>query len=182
MEELRVLNNGGIILYPTDTVWGLGCDATQPLAIRKIIELKGRSNTKNLILLVKDISMLRNYVESIPQAALEILEKEENPITIIYPNAKNLPIKLLSQDNSIGIRIPKHQYLIDLITKLGRPLVSTSANISGHPSPNSFADIDQRIISNVDYISSKEHDTSKSNKESKIVLIKDDGSVVRVRG
>ncbi|MBP6429522.1 MAG: threonylcarbamoyl-AMP synthase, partial [Bacteroidales bacterium] len=145
MQEIEILNKGGIILYPTDTIWGLGCDATQPLAIKRIIELKGRDNSKNLLLLVSDLDMLRDYVEEIPQEALNLMDKHNTPITIIYPKSKNLPINLLSQDDSIGIRIPNHKYCQSLLKEFGKPIISTSANLSNEPSPISFQTISQTI-------------------------------------
>ncbi len=181
MKEVEILEKGGIILYPTDTIWGLGCEATQPLAIKRIIELKGRDETKNLLLLVKDIEMLSQYVEYIPDPALELIQTTENPLTIIYPKAKNLPIEFLSNNKSIGIRIANHPYCNELISKLNKPLVSTSANISGNPSPKNFESIDIRIKQGVDYIADRKYDTSNKNTSSRIVLIKEDGSIVNIR-
>lgn len=181
MEEVNILKNGGIILYPSDTIWGLGCDATQPLAIKKIIGLKGREDTKNLIILIKDIDMLRNYVEYIPDIALRLIEQEKNPLTIIYPKSKNLPTKYLSQNQSIGIRIIKHKYCHEIISKLNKPLVSTSANISGEPSPKNFNSIDNRIKQGVDFIADLDQDTSNKETPSKIILIKEDGNIINIR-
>ncbi|MBP1630848.1 MAG: Sua5/YciO/YrdC/YwlC family protein [Bacteroidetes bacterium] len=181
MKEIEILNNGGIILYPTDTIWGLGCDATQPLAIKKIIELKGRDESKNLLILVKDIEMLLNYVENIPKEALGLIENTPTPLTIIYPKAKNLPIEYLSQSQSIGIRIPKHSYCQALLSKFGKPIVSTSANISGEPSPIDFYSISQKIKNGVDYISEIEKDKISNNLGSSIVLIKDTGEIIKIR-
>lgn len=180
MKEIEVLNKGGIILYPTDTIWGLGCDATQPLSVKRIIELKGRDNSKNLLLLVSDIKMLRNYVEEIPQKAIELMEEIQTPLTIIYPKAKNLPINLLSQDETIGIRIPNNKYCQKLLKELGKPIVSTSANLSKEPPPSCFETINQQIKDGVDYISTQERDII-SNQASSIYKITSESEVIKIR-
>lgn len=180
MQEIEILNKGGIILYPTDTIWGLGCDATQPLAIKRIIELKGRDNSKNLLLLVSDLDMLRDYVEEIPQEALDLMDKHNTPITIIYPKSKNLPINLLSQDDSIGIRIPNHKYCQSLLKEFGKPIISTSANLSNEPSPISFQTISQTIKQGVDFISSIEQDKT-STQASSIYKITLEGELIKIR-
>ncbi len=180
MQEIEILNKGGIILYPTDTIWGLGCDATQPLAIKRIIELKGRDNSKNLLLLVSDLDMLRDYVEEIPQEALNLMDKHNTPITIIYPKSKNLPINLLSQDDSIGIRIPNHKYCQSLLKEFGKPIISTSANLSNEPSPISFQTISQTIKQGVDFISSIEQDKT-STQASSIYKITIEGELIKIR-
>ncbi len=180
MQEIEILNKGGIILYPTDTIWGLGCDATQPLAIKRIIELKGRDNSKNLLLLVSDLDMLRDYVEEIPQEALDLMDKHNTPITIIYPKSKNLPINLLSQDDSIGIRIPNHKYCQSLLKEFGKPIISTSANLSNEPSPISFQTISQTIKQGVDFISSIEQDKT-STQASSIYKITIEGELIKIR-
>lgn len=180
MKEIEILNNGGIILYPTDTIWGLGCDATQPLAIKRIIELKGRDQSKNLLLLISDIEMLKDYVEEIPQKALELIEEIKTPLTIIYPKAKNLPISLLSQDETIGIRIPNHEYCQKLLKEFGKPIISTSANISGESSPTCFKTISQKIKEGVDYISSEEQE-KETHQASSIYKITSQGDIIKIR-
>ncbi|MFA7082627.1 MAG: L-threonylcarbamoyladenylate synthase [Bacteroidales bacterium] len=180
MQEIEILNKGGIILYPTDTIWGLGCDATQPLAIKRIIELKGRDNSKNLLLLVSDIDMLRDYIENIPDQALDLMKEYQSPLTIIYPKSKNLPINLLSQDESIGIRIPNHAYCQKLIKGFGKPIISTSANLSNEPSPISFQTISKAIKEGVDFISSIERDKT-STQASSIYKITIEGELIKIR-
>ncbi|MFA6806082.1 MAG: L-threonylcarbamoyladenylate synthase [Bacteroidales bacterium] len=180
MQEIDILNKGGIILYPTDTIWGLGSDPTQPLSIKRIIELKGRDNTKNLLILVSDIQMLRNYVEEIPNKALELIRDYLSPLTIIYPKAKNLPIDLLSQDQSIGIRIPNHAYCQKLLREFGKPIISTSANLSNHPSPISFNTISQTIKQGVDFIADIERDKI-SNQASSIYKIISNTEIIKIR-
>jgi len=180
MQEIEILKKGGIILYPTDTIWGLGSDATQPLSIKRIIGLKGRDNTKNLLILVSDIEMLRNYVEEIPNNALELIQNTTSPLTIIYPKAKNLPIELLSQDESIGIRIPNHNYCQKLLREFGKPIISTSANLSSHPSPISFNEISQKIKQEVDFIADLERDII-SNQVSSIYKLISSTEIIKIR-
>ena len=180
MKEAKILKNGGIILYPTDTIWGIGCDATQKDAIKKIINLKGRTAEKHFILLARDIEMISQYVETIPQQALELLENTKTPLTIIYPKAKNLPIEMLSHDGSIGIRIPNHEYCQKLLKELNRPIVSTSANISGEKSPSDFSEISNIIKEKADFISPQEFQ-AKNTQASSIVKIFENGEIVKIR-
>ncbi len=180
MKEVNILKNGGVILYPTDTIWGLGCDATQKDAIQKIINLKGRTAEKHFILLARDIEMISQYVETIPQQALELLKNTKTPLTIIYPKAKNLPIEMLSHDGSIGIRIPHHQYCQMLLKELNRPIVSTSANISGEKSPSDFSEISHLIKEKADFISPQEFQ-AKNTQASSIVKILESGEIVKIR-
>ncbi|HBN05323.1 MAG TPA: threonylcarbamoyl-AMP synthase [Bacteroidales bacterium] len=179
MKEIEILNNGGIILYPTDTIWGLGCDATNIKAIEKIISLKGRDSSKNLIILVSNIEMLEKYIEFLPSQALSLLNEFETPLTIIYPKSKNLP-SLLSQDETIGIRIPKHKYCQELIRNFKKPVVSTSANISNQPSPKSFKEISNEIKNGVDFIAEVEQD-KESSQASSIFKITLEGETIKIR-
>lgn len=179
-KEIEILKNGGIILYPTDTIWGIGCDATQKQAIQKIIDLKGRSPEKNFILLCKDVEMISQYVETIPQKALELIKESTSPLTIIYPKAKNLPIEMLSNDGTIGIRIPNHPYCQEILKELNRPLVSTSANISGEKSPKDFSEISNIIKEKADFISPQEFQAN-NTQASSIVKIFENGEVLKIR-
>lgn len=181
MKEIEVLKIGGVILYPTDTIWGLGCDATQKQAIEKIIKIKGRSKDKHFILLCKDLEMISNYVENIPQQAIELIKHTHTPLTIIYPKAKNLPIDILSNDGSIGIRIPNHEYCQKLLKELNRPIVSTSANISGEKSPSNYEEISDIIKNKVDFIVPDYTNTSKNTQASSIVKILESGEIVKIR-
>ena len=167
-ETLDVLKKGGVILYPTDTVWGLGCDATNPEAVAKIYEIKHRSDSKALVLLASDMDMICRFVKEIPDIAVQLVEVNDRPMTIIYPGAIHgkapaegqkaesnwhlLAYNAVAEDDTVGIRIPDMDFCKNLIYKLGRPIVSTSANISGEPSPHKFADIPEEIKSAVDYI------------------------------
>lgn len=180
MKEIEILNSGGIILYPTDTIWGLGCDATNEKAIEKVLSLKDREQEKHLLILVSDISMLSNYIETIPNKALELMNEIKEPLTIIYPNTKNLPPILVSQDNTIGIRIPKHNYCQKLIKSFGKPIISTSANRSGEPSPKIFKDISNEIKNGVDYIVEIEHDKI-SLQASSIYKITINEEIIKIR-
>tara|TARA_R110002072_G_scaffold41085_10_gene115863 strand:- start:4766 stop:5329 length:564 start_codon:yes stop_codon:yes gene_type:complete len=148
---LEHLNKGNIILYPTDTTFGLGCDATNSDAVKKIYQIKNRSDSKALIILVESERRLQQLVK-VPEVAWDLIEFSEKPITIIYDNPKNLPNELIASDNTIAIRLTKDDFCKKLISKLNAPLVSTSANISGEVSPKTFSDISQKIKSQVDYI------------------------------
>ncbi len=152
IKSLEVLKAGGIILYPTDTVWGVGCDATEENAVDKIIRLKKRKDVKSLIILLDDASKLNSYVDIIPDIAWELMDVTDRPLTIIYPHGKNLARNLLNSDGSVGIRITTDDFCKKLISRLGNPLVSTSANISGEAAPGNFGEISDRIKSGVDYI------------------------------
>lgn len=165
------------ILYPTDTVWGLGCDATNEEAVKKIYKLKNREESKSLIILVDSIEMLQNHVENIPKKALEILKKAEKPTTIIYNNPKGLAANTIASDNTIAIRIPKDEFCIQLIKGFGKPIVSTSANVSGEPTPKSFSEISKAILKNVDYVVDL-HQEKISEKSSTILKIEGDDVIV----
>lgn len=148
---INILKDNGIILYPTDTIWGIGCDATNPIAIKKIFNLKKRDKQKSLIILVESEKRLQEIVD-VPEMAWEIIDISEKPVTIVYDNPKGLPKELLAEDGSIGIRLVKDDFCKKLISKLNRPIVSTSANLSGTPSPRKFSDIAKEIKDNVDFI------------------------------
>ena len=148
----RVLKNGGLLLYPTDTVWGLGCDATDEFAVAAIFDLKKRVESKSLIVLVDSFEMLQEYVEKVPDAVKEIFLKIGKPTTIIYNNPKKFAKNTIASDNTIAIRIVKEGFSHKLIQNYGKPIISTSANISGSPTPKSYSDIDLKIVNGVDYV------------------------------
>lgn len=154
-EEVRkaceILKNGGIILYPTDTIWGIGCDATNEVAVKRVYELKHREDSKAMLVLLDDVGKLASYVE-VPDVAYELLEVNDKPMTIIYPNAKNLAKNLIAQDRTIGIRITSEIFTKSLLYRFRKPIVSTSANISGEPSPRCFAEISDAVKTAVDYV------------------------------
>src|SRR3954470_2598330 len=145
-KALKVIQDGGIILCPTDTIWGIGCDATNTEAIKKIFALKQRDEAKSMIILLDTENKLESYVQEVPSIAYDLIEYAENPLTLVMPGAKNISPSLISTDGSVGVRIAKHDFCQQLIQRLRRPLVSTSANISGKPSPQTFDEIEQEII------------------------------------
>lgn len=151
-QALETLRTGGVILYPTDTIWGLGCDALNPQALARINEIKGRDAGKNAIILLENDNQLQSYVEEVPEVAYELIEYTDRPLTIVYSGAKNLPEQLIAEDGSIGIRIVDHPFCSQLIQRFRRPIVSTSANFSGQASPRNFLEIDPDILDQVDYV------------------------------
>ncbi|MFC0425293.1 L-threonylcarbamoyladenylate synthase [Chryseobacterium scophthalmum] len=166
---INILKSGGTILYPTDTIWGIGCDATNIDAINKIFDIKKREKNKSMIILVESEKRLQDLVD-VPEMAWEIIDLSEKPVTIVYENPKGLPKELLAEDGSIGIRLVKNDFCKKLITKLNKPLVSTSANFSGDKSPLKFSDISKEIIDLVDF--SVEEDREKVSQYSGSSVIK----------
>lgn len=151
-KALETLKNGGLILYPTDTIWGIGCDATNKEAVEKIFALKGRDKSKSLIILLHNDNQLASYVNDIPEVAYELIEYADRPLTIVYSKAKNLAENAIADDGSVGIRIVRHPFCEQLLQRFRKPIISTSANISGDVSPSSFHDISEQIRSGVDYV------------------------------
>jgi len=177
---LEVLLNGGIILYPTDTVWGIGCDATNSEAIKKVYQLKQREDNKALICLAADDRMLKKYVKEVPQVALDIIEIANKPTTIIYDEAQNLAPNLISSDGSIAFRIPDDDFCYWLMRKFNKPIVSTSANISSAPTPQSFKEISPAILKGVDYVVNLHRDKICKNPSS-IIKLSNNGTVKVIR-
>lgn len=151
-QALNILRDGGLMLYPTDTIWGIGCDATNPAAVDRVFQLKGRDQAKSLIILLDNDNKLQSYVQEVPEVAYQLIEYAERPLTIIYSGAKNLAPNLLAADGSVGIRIVQHPFCSALLQRFRKPIVSTSANISGYPAPATFGEIDQAIIDGVDHV------------------------------
>jgi L-threonylcarbamoyladenylate synthase len=149
---IDVLKQGGTILYPTDTVWGIGCDATNEEAVAKVYKLKKREDSKSMIILLDNEAKLLAYIREVPEQAYDLMDYSEKPITIIYPDAKNLAPNVIADDRSIAIRITKDDFCRRLIEKFRKPIISTSANISGDSAPASFSMINKEIIEGVDYI------------------------------
>ncbi|HLV70601.1 MAG TPA: L-threonylcarbamoyladenylate synthase [Xanthomarina sp.] len=179
-ESFKVLKQGGLILYPTDTVWGIGCDAANPEAVEKIFQLKQRNDSKALICLVADDRMLKKYVKKIPDAAFDIMDIEDNPITIIYDEPLNLAKNLIAKDNTIAIRIPDNDFCFQLLRKFNGAIVSTSANISGQATPKSFKEIHEDILKGVDYVVNLP-DEKIGTKPSSIIKLSNDGKVQVIR-
>jgi L-threonylcarbamoyladenylate synthase len=180
-QAIIVLSEGGIILYPTDTIWGLGCDATNPEAVDKIFMIKKRAESKSLIILVNGFSMLERYVRDIPDAAKMILNVSESPLTIIFPKGKNLASGVCNEDGSVGVRISNDDFSNELITRFRKPLVSTSPNISGIKSPHNFTEIDTEIIRLADYVVKYRRDEREKKKPSSIISIDNDGVIKILR-
>lgn len=179
-KALDVLKKGGLILYPTDTVWGIGCDATNPDAIEKVYQLKQRSETKALICLVHDFKMLNQFVENIPEVAYDILKYAEKPTTIIYDDPIRVAENIIAPDNTLAFRVTKHPFCKNLVRKFRWPIVSTSANISGQKTPKSFKEISPEIIAGVDYVVNLQKN-EKSGKPSAIIKLGLDGGVKVIR-
>jgi L-threonylcarbamoyladenylate synthase len=177
---IAVLKKGGLILYPTDTVWGIGCDATNPAAIENIYKLKKRSNDKSLICLVSDLNMLEQYVENVPKAAYDVIKFSVTPTTIVYDDPIRVSENLIAADNSMAIRIVEDEFCKKLIRKFKRPVVSTSANVSGEKTPLNFQEISKEILEGVDYVVNLHRD-KKAGKPSTIIKIKNDGTVKVIR-
>ncbi|MDD5570508.1 MAG: L-threonylcarbamoyladenylate synthase [Bacteroidales bacterium] len=166
---IETLSKGGVILYPTDTIWGIGCDATNEKAVEKIYKIKGRAASKSMIILLDDFHKLKKFTEDIPQYALKFIENSTKPLTIIYPKAKGIASNLIAKDGSIGIRIPKNEFCKKLVKEFGKPIVSTSANLCGGITPRCFKEINKKIISEADYVVNMYHDRIASSKPSTIM-------------
>ncbi len=151
-KALEVLKSGGVILYPTDTIWGIGCDATNAEAVQRIYKIKKREDSKSMLVLMENPALLDRYVDDVPEIAWDLVEISTTPLTVIYSNAKNLATNLIAEDGSIGIRFTKEEFTTQLLQRFRKPLVSTSANISGEKSPAFFGEISNEIKKHVDYI------------------------------
>lgn len=178
---LNILRANGVILYPTDTIWGLGCDATSREAVDKLLSIKPRDINKSLLILVNSEQMLERYVREIPETAFELLSVTEDPLTIIYPVGKNLAKGVCSEDGSVGIRICHEDFCGELITRFRKPLVSTSANFSGKPSPQYFDEIDKDLIGKVDYVVKYRQDDRQKRSASPVIKLNSDGSIKIIR-
>lgn len=181
LQSLAVLKKGGVILYPTDTVWGIGCDATHPEAVERIFKIKGRVATQSMLILVDSPDMLSSYVHSIPDIALQLMVIAENPLSIIYPHARNVAANLVAEDYSIGIRVVKDPFCKQLIQKFGKPVVSTSANVSGEKTPGIFNEIPESIRRAVDYVVCWRQKEYTQATASSIVKLNEDGTFHVIR-
>jgi len=184
-EEIKkaceIVWKGGIILYPTDTIWGIGCDATNPDAVKKIYDLKKRSDSKSMLVLIDSTAKLDYYVDELPDIALDLIELSEKPLTIIYSGAKNIASNLIAEDGSLGIRVTNEEFSKKLCQRLKKPLVSTSANISGMPAPANFSEISSEIIDAVDYVVNYRQEDTGSAKPSGIIKLGKGGLVKVIR-
>lgn len=197
-EAIQTLRQGGVILYPTDTIWGLGCDATNPEAVKRIYEIKRRDDSKSLVLLACDLDQIARYVKEIPPMAIDLVEVNDKPMTLIYPGAVTYPApadgeapkadkyhlayNAVAADGTVGIRIPLMDFCKRMAEKLGKPVVSTSANISGQASPKKFKDIPEEITSVVDYIVDPRIEATSTGEASQIIKIGLRGEVEIIRG
>ncbi|MCB9012547.1 MAG: threonylcarbamoyl-AMP synthase [Bacteroidales bacterium] len=174
-KSVEVLRNGGVILYPTDTVWGLGCDAGNEEAVARIYNIKKRSDSKSMLVLIDHEGRLESYVREVPEIAWELLDASDRPLTIIYPGAKNLAKNLIAEDGSIGIRITDDAFCSRLINSFGRPIVSTSANISGEKAAAIFDEISEEIKEAVDFIPQWRRDDYEKRPPSSIIKLGEGG-------
>jgi len=179
-KTLEVLKNSGVMLYPTDTVWGIGCDATSEEAVAKVFTIKKRSESKRLVILVDDFDMLKKYIPKVTKAVIELLSKTTNPTTIIYDNPAGLAKNVVAEDNTVAIRIVQNEFCRELIRLFGKPIVSTSANISGNPTPKSFNEIEMSILDSVDYVVNLHRDEV-NEKSSTILRVNDKGEITVLR-
>ncbi|MDO4160376.1 MAG: L-threonylcarbamoyladenylate synthase [Prevotellaceae bacterium] len=178
---VEVMRKGGVILYPTDTVWGIGCDATNPEAVAKVYNIKHRDDSKALICLVDSDARLQRYVKNVPQVAWDLIDVIVKPTTIIFDEAVNLAENLIAEDGSIAIRITQEAFSKELCYRFQKAIVSTSANISGEPAPQNFCDISEDILNAVDYICFSRRQEKKAHTPSSIIRLKNDGQVEIVR-
>ncbi|HIT46319.1 MAG TPA: threonylcarbamoyl-AMP synthase [Candidatus Cryptobacteroides merdipullorum] len=190
-EAVAVLRDGGVILYPTDTVWGIGCDACNEKAVEKVFEIKRRPGAKSLIVLAADLDMVAKYVKEIPSVAVDLVEVNDAPMTIIYPGAQYLAPNVAAEDGSVGIRIPLVSedspetdggaFCRELVRRLRRPITSTSANVSGQPSPLSFDEIPEEVLSAVDYVVPRSFGRTATGRASQIIKLGLKGEVEVIR-
>ncbi len=180
-KAIDVLKKGGVILYPTDTIWGIGCDATNPAAVEKIYKIKQRAESKAMLVLINDSSELDKYVETVPDIAYELIDVAVKPLTIIYDGAIGLASNLIASDGSIGIRVTKEEFSHQLCKRFRKPIVSTSANVSGKKSPATFREIDNAILESVDYVVNYRQNDDCALKSSEIIKLSKSGTIKIIR-
>jgi L-threonylcarbamoyladenylate synthase len=180
-KAVEVLKSGGVILYPTDTIWGIGCDATNPEAVARIYQIKQREDSKSMLVLMENPALLERYVNDVPEIAWDLVEISTTPLTVIYPGAKNIAANLIAEDGSIGIRFTKEKFTTKLLQQFRRPIVSTSANISGQKSPAFFDEISEEIKSKVDYIVEYRQDDINPAQPSSIIKLWPGGRIDIIR-
>lgn len=179
-KSLKILNQKQLLLYPTDTVWGIGCDATSEEAVAKVFKIKQRSESKSLVILVDSLEMLQKYIPKVSKAVIELLSKTTNPTTIIYDNPVGLAKNVVAADDTVAIRIVQHEFCRELIHLFGKPIVSTSANISRNPTPKSFDEIEKSILESVDYVVNLQHNEV-NEKSSTILKVNEKGEITVLR-
>ncbi|MBC8320634.1 MAG: threonylcarbamoyl-AMP synthase [Bacteroidetes bacterium] len=181
IKSVELLKKGKMLLYPTDTIWGIGCDATNSKAIQRIYKLKGRNENKGMIVLLDSPDKLKDYIKNVPPIAYDLIENSKSPLTIVYSGAKNLSKNIIAQDGSIAIRVVKGEYCAEVISRFGKPIVSTSANFSYQPAALSFDQIDNGIIDGVDHVVSVFRDRVGHVKPSTIIKFEEDGTFLIIR-
>lgn len=180
-EAVTVLREGGIILYPTDTIWGLGCDATNQEAVEKIYNIKRREEKKSLIMLVDGQDMLARYIKEVPEIAWELIELSDKPLTIIYPGVEGIAANAIPEEKTAAFRIPDHQFCQSLIRKFRKPIISTSANISGSNAPTLFESISIEIIEAADWVAENSFEAGSTGKPSSILMLGLGGEIKIIR-
>lgn len=180
-QAFETLRKGGVILYPTDTIWGIGCDATNAEAVNRVFEIKKRADSKALITLVNSEAMLERYVENVPEMAWQLIDVAVNPLTIVYDRGIGVAPNLLAPDGSIGVRLTRERFSAELCRRLKRPVVSTSANISGHRAPRCFAEIAPEIINAVDYVAEYRRTDASEALPSNVIKLTDSGVITVLR-
>ena len=180
-KAIEVMKNGGVILYPTDTVWGIGCDATNAEAVAKVYKIKHRDDSKALICLVDSPVRLQRYVRNVPEVAWQVMELATKPTTVIFDNAVNLAPNLIAEDGSIGMRVTQEDFSKELCYRFQKPIVSTSANISGEPAAENYKDISEELLNSVDYVCYSRRQEKKPHTPSSIIRIKVNGEVEIIR-
>ena len=178
---VEVLKLGGTILYPTDTIWGIGCDATNPRAAEKVYKLKGRGHKNSLIVLMKSVDQIREFVGEVPELAVDLITSFTDPLTIVYPGARKLAKNVMADDQTIAVRIPRDEFCLNLLQAFGKPITSTSANRSGEPNPLSFSKISGDILEGVDYVVKTNQNRINRANPSTIVRISKDGEIQILR-
>ena len=181
LKAVETLKTGGIILYPTDTIWGIGCDATNEEAVGRIYEIKQREDSKSMLVLMENPALLERYVDEVPEIAWDLVEISTRPLTVIYPKAKNLAKNLIATDGSIGIRFTKEKFTSQLLQRFRRPIVSTSANISGQKSPAFYNEISEEIKQQVDFIVNYRQDDITPSQPSSIIKLGPGGRIDIIR-
>ena len=178
---LEILRQGGIILYPTDTVWGIGCDATNAEAVQKIYDLKQSTDKKSMLVLCKDANMVVRYVDKAPGIAFEVMEMASSPLTLILPGAVGVAENLIPEEGTLGVRVPDHEFCQKLLYKFGKPIVSTSANISGEKTPKNLAEVAKVIVEGVDFVVNPRFQGRPTGKPSSIIAFGEDCEVTVIR-
>ena len=180
-QACQIMQAGGIILYPTDTIWGIGCDATNAEAVKKVYALKQREDSKSMLVLIDSSAKLQSYISEVPDIAWDLIEVSDKPLTIIYPGARNLAPNLIGQDGTVGMRMTQEAFSKKLCERMRRPIVSTSANISGEASPALFSEISKEIKQGVDYIVKYRQDEKQKSAPSSIIKLGLSGEIKVIR-